>query len=768
MNQEIGITFTATGSGKVIEKINAMADSVDKLVTKLGPMVEHINKAQGAFRSFYNSLGTAKSVFGEVRQEIGALNGMMDSMSRKAGNMTAQMNALNRASGGGVRGAGGGRAASQSGGFLGFLGGMGPMGFMMRFMAYHKLIQGGEWALAASMGSERKEMAAALGELSSVGFNAQQKNQVEDAAHQMAAKFVDVTATAYVNAMTQTASAFDVNKLGTGQLQRLNEAAINVGKLSKMSPDQAAELQSKMLNMYLASQPADVYRSLQGGGRANVRGFGNVNMADMGEKLMAMVGKSVEISNIWAPAIKDFMQYAGPVMAGRGWTPQGMLAVAATLSDLGFKGSKSGRAMKEVLVSAPQDYARMQLLAEGKLMEGATGEEKRLQDEMIKQRAALVMSQMGSAKDYAKFLKENIPAMRTAIATAKSQGLDLTKTLGFSKNFLPQIEALLKEGAVERLMEFIEKIGNATNADMLKKRQGQVEDNGMALQAFENAVKRWGEGFGKSIGTLGSVLRAVTNKINQASSEMEEKNRIESMTKKEKKWNFLNKDGEFTNTSLPERNVGEGSESALEYRERLNAWMKDQYEAKIAQIKKPLKGASAYEWEVYKGAITNAWKDVEFEGKAAWNKTWEDQDAVRGKAPKSWMEQHWEDMGKAVDQTVTNVKTGLTNFGEAAVNVGHKLNSAFQWLNNFIHTDPRHVAPSGGGVPAAKMSYEGDQSLHAQLASFSPDDGGGTQGQGAPSMRIFIGDREIRDIVVEAMQENHDSQRGSRMSGVMA
>ena len=81
------------------------------------------------------------------------------------------------------------------------------------------------------------------------------------------------------------------------------------------------------------------------------------------------------------------------------------------------------------------------------------------------------------------FLERMTPMMRQAFRDTQTKGLDLTKDLGFSKDFMPQLLAILNEGALERLREFMTVIRDATYEDVLRKRTEQLDDNGFNLNS---------------------------------------------------------------------------------------------------------------------------------------------------------------------------------------------------------------------------------------------------------------------------------------------
>ena len=519
MIQEIGIQFGAKGVETILESF----DKIDRRIT------ETANKFM-ALASQLNTLSGFTAGVREMSTAMGSLNGVTQASAKAMGSLSANTHSA-------IQGAEKlknitnqiGSGGSKSGGGFGGLGAALP--YMLQWRAISAAIQGTQYAIKdVGMGGSREKIAGALGELSAVSFNSIQKGQAERSARGYSAEFSDVKSEDVIKAMSQTASAYSVEKLGVSVIARMNEAAMNAARLSKMPDEAMAELMSKYTNSFLMAQDKATYKALQSGERANVKGFGNVNIAEMYEKTSAMLTKTVEVSNIWGKDIANFMQYAGPVMAQKGWDPATGLAWAGVMSDTGFKGQKAGRAEKDSLVNSADDFARLMLWDKYGAYE-KNGKRTAPPDQDVRQVEAYVNRQMGDPKKWVAFLESMIPVLKRANEASKVDGTNMIRDFKFSKEFIPQMFAKISEGAIERFKEFNEAISNASYAEVLAKRMSQLDDTGTTLAKFNNAWDRLIQGISKSENALSNALGAISSMLNNMASKVEAKNEIDEITK---------------------------------------------------------------------------------------------------------------------------------------------------------------------------------------------------------------------------------------------
>ena len=517
MIQNVGIQFEAKGVEGILESF----DKIDKRIT------ETANKFM-ALASQLSTLGKVAPGFKELDMAMGSLSGKTQTTAKAMGSLSANTHSA-------IQGAEKLKNVSNQligGGKGGGFGGLGAaLPYMIQWRALSGAIEAGKYlATDILAGGSREKMAGALGELSAVGFDKQQKGMAERSARDYTSKFYDTSAVDVVKAMSQTASAYSVEKLGVSMISRMNEAAMNAAKLSKMPEEAMAEVLSKFTNSYLSSMDKATYKALQSGERANVRGYGNVNIAEMYEKTSAMLAKTIEVSNIWGKQVGEFMQYAAPVMAQRGWDPGTMMAYAGVMSDLGFKGQKSGRAMKDTLMGSADDFARLMLYSERGFYE-KKGQIRKPPDSDVRGKSAEVNRMMSDPDKFLGFLERMTPLMRQAFRDTQTKGLDLTKDFGFSKDFMPQLLAILNEGALERLREFMTVIRDATYEDVLRKRTEQLDDTGLTLTRLKNAWDGLVQGIAASSTGVTRALGGLADAFDYVAKKIGIKNEQEDMNK---------------------------------------------------------------------------------------------------------------------------------------------------------------------------------------------------------------------------------------------
>jgi len=728
MNQNIGIAYAVTGSDQVVaafQKMEQGALGMQKSLAALNAVwselslhaTKGLSAAREIGRQFGYITGTARTAKIETGAFVATLRQLQGIKLPKLVMPTVAPGGIGTASGAAAAGAmGQGRSGAQ-----GIFGDMGAFGFMGRFLLFHEAIKAGRYGIGLGMGKERVGTDEALAELSAVNFDKMQKYQTEVSAHKFATRYPNISAEEYIKGMSQTASAFSVDKLGVGILKQMNESAMMTAKMSKMSPEAAAEMQSKLLNQYLTAQPKNVYSALQSGGSANVRGFGNVNLGQMSEKMMAMVTKSIEISNIWGKGITEFMQYVAPVMAQKGWDPAAMLAYAGTMVDVGFKGAKSGRAMKDIMVSAPEDYARLMMANEGLLKIGARGRAKQEQEDEVRRRAAGISKVMSDPDKFAQFLeKAVVPAM--AYANKLSQdpryGLSMVKDLGFSKDFLPQILALAQGGTVERLKQQTRDIRGADFSELKNKMDEAVNTVGHGWKQLGNASKRLTDSIVASEGILSKftgVLAAAANKVSAYYEKENTQNRLNNMVKK-----FQSRGKEESGFVT---DIGKVKDLPQTLRE-INAWMKEEYKVRMSEFPKPGKDASEFTKEEWKQKEREVYDQIMRTGRTAYDKAAGLDALTEGKNQPSWI------AGGGDTQAYRSA-------GEAVVKFGSAVREAIRSIRNSIPrpSDPLNDETQQKAV-GAPMSYEGGASAQPKV-----------------DVHITLGDEPIRNMVKQVVAE---------------
>ena len=556
MMQSIGIEFSAKGTEKIIEafdKIEKKAVETSNVLAKFGKQVGDLGGTARMIQDLSAAFGNMRGNAEAASKHIGGMTANLHGLTKELDKMSKINNVM----------AGGSKKSGSSSGFFG-LGTALP--YMLQWQALGAAIRGVKYAITdVGMAGSRKDMAGALGELSAVSFNSIQKGQAERAARQYSSQYADTKAENVIKAMSQTASAYSVEKLGVAMIDRMNQAAMNAAKISKMPDEAMAELMSKYTNSYLMAQDKATYQALQSGGRANLKGFGNVNLGEMYEKTSAMLTKTVEVSNIWGKDIANFMQYAAPVMAQKGWHPAAGLAWAGVMADTGFKGPKAGRAEKDMLVNSSEDFARLMLWDRLGPYE-KNNKRTAPPDQDVRRVSAYVNQQMGDPKKWAEFLESMIPLVRRANEASKVDGTSMIRDFKFSKEFIPQMYAKISEGGIQRYKDFVAAITDANYAEVLAKRMAQLDDTGFALGRFNNAWDRLVQGISKSENGLTKAIGQLSGVLDWFSDKVEKKNEIDELGRALKQRHIMN-------------------ESALNRKADQDGWSNEKRQARMQEMK---------------------------------------------------------------------------------------------------------------------------------------------------------------------------------------
>lgn len=736
MNQHIGLSYAVSGQEQIINAFAQIFRAGTHAINKLDAMQIKLQSVASGLTQLIGPVQNVARIFGEMngtaaaaKTQVGGLAASMGALKREASGfkmpkiVMPQMASM----GGDARDSAmpvGGRAAAQ-----GLFGSLGAAGFMMRYQAYMAAARAAKFGLVdVGMGRTRVGIDEALGELSAVGFDKIQKNQTEIAGRKYSERFPNVTTEEYVKGMSQTASAFDVNRLGVTTLERLNEAALMMGKLGKMNPEAAGEFQSKLLNQYLAAQDKATYRAITEGGKANVRGFGNVDLAGMSEKMMAMVAKSMEISNIWGKGAMDFMSYAGPIMSQNKWDPSTMLAFAGTLVDAGFKGAKSGRAMQDLFLRMPENFAKLEMLQAGTLKQGAKGVYKEMQEAEAKARAARVRKLMTDDKKFIPYMQQLMPQ---AMALAQKAGQDpkystsLVKDFGFSKYFLPQIMAMSSEGFFERLINQSQQIKGADFSGLQKKVEESVDSVGMGWKKLVNQSDRLWQAMANGSGVMGTFTSKLAGAAGWLASHFEEGNKTDLMKQRIDQWQKagMDKQGNVKDISAVK--------SLPEIKDEINKWMGLQWREGLRLIPKPGQDASQFEKDEYKEKRQELFDRIHKGGK----------DLYYHARTKGGMFAN-PDGQTQEDVTIAQEKLRVQNlFNSAVEKTSGVLSDAVQWMERFRQ-----------GLVNAKLAPDHSQSK-SQFSVGAGQGGGSAPTQVNPTINVRIGNKEIKDVVAEVVAE---------------
>lgn len=369
--------------------------------------------------------------------------------------------------------------------------------FMFRYRLYNELFNAASYSmLDIGLGRSRQNLAKGLGELSAVAFTPGQKKQTEVAAMQFGMKFWTSTAEEYINAMSMTASAFDIDKIGFKNLQRMNEAALKFGRLSKLTGEQASELMTGIVLQVMSRLPEDVRAELNKGNAAQVKGYGYTDIGGIAEKTAAQAAKAIQISTVWGPGIAGAFKYMLPELMGKGWDVSAALSLLGAVKNQGFPAPQIGRAIKEVMLSAPEDYAKAVLLSTGmweesnKLGTGVlpSGDAKAINEERAKKLGDWITKNLFSTPE---MFEKALPVLNKYVEDAEKKGENVIKDMGFSKYFISIIRQLGQTGTMETMKLFREQIGKAEFDAITSMVNEQLDDAGTAYMRISNSFTRF-------------------------------------------------------------------------------------------------------------------------------------------------------------------------------------------------------------------------------------------------------------------------------------
>lgn len=490
MIQQIGIDITATGAQNVAAEFNNIASSLQSFQTSVKGFNDSMTKMNSKMQTFYtaaskiNDVGAHFTSFGnKAKSAISGLSVEMD----KLGASVKALNVLGSTAGGGRSP---GSAGSSGGMFGGLLGGaMGPFGFMARFMAFHQALRGLQYAgTDILMGRSREDIAKANLDMAAVSANKNQRDMIEKQAHAFSSKYGVTTAPEYIGAAAQTASAMDIQKLGAGTISTITEQNLVGSKMTNMNQAAFAEAQSKIMTSYLGRFDSSVRETLMSGGTATLPEFGKVNLQQMHAKIVAMTAKVVEKTNIWGQGLMDFYSYAGSMAGEKGMPLSDIFAMGGVMSDLGFKGAKSGRALKSILAGQAEGLANVMMIGEGKYKMDMTKDEKKAFADERRGYMAKINELSGTAEGQAQLAKMLAPGLSRSMAMSNdpNYALSLTKDLGISQDFLPQVLALYKDSSAKALQELSEQVKSADFSSVVSKFEDATKDAGWQMKKLSN------------------------------------------------------------------------------------------------------------------------------------------------------------------------------------------------------------------------------------------------------------------------------------------
>jgi len=422
MDQTIGIQFEAKGSQKVIDEFDRIERGAIRLSNNFRMIATSLGEMAGAVR-------TLSSAVGIFNNRMKSMTGFMPARGRGRG-MTSFSHAAWAMAGGrrgkqtmmyapqpvamapapipgfvmppfeqpsvGGGGKGRGRGTAKGGQERGFLkrfmfGGPGSMMgagfFLVRWIIYHQIFKGLSNLLTeVVLGGAREAVDTALVELSAIGFDKRQKDMAFRAGANFARNFPMFTTEGYIQAMSQIGSAMGVNEVGFGTLQRGTELAFMGGALSKMSPEEFGKLLATTLEATRRNKEFE--------------GMGSVERM---ERITAQLIKAIEVSMAWGPDFASAFRHMLPGFQMMGWDLSRSLAFVGSLKTAGFHPGQVGRFGRYLASQGIEPMAKMYIREAGVGMKvQGTPEQKRYAKSY---NAAL---QLAAQKIIAENLKENM------------------------------------------------------------------------------------------------------------------------------------------------------------------------------------------------------------------------------------------------------------------------------------------------------------------------------------------------------------------------
>ncbi|MGO8880643.1 MAG: hypothetical protein ACLPVO_09425 [Desulfomonilaceae bacterium] len=529
MDQTIGIGYGVEGVGTVVTENDKVIASFDSVIHKIEGFAskmtgfasgfERISKGMSTmggtkFSEFFKgstSLKTAATNTGLLNTALESTPGRATAAAEALGKLSAAVGAYNAQMSLAVRqskvpiapnmvapaGSKGGGAATGS-----MFPGLGRVpGYMLGWRLASEGLRAAHYAISdIILGKSRAGLSKGLGELSAVGMDSGQKAQMEFSAKQFSQKFWTVSAEKYVEALSYTASGFDINAIGSSNLLKLHEASMKMSMVAKMSADKSAAMMTKSVLAIISQLPSEIADKLRQGLSAEVPHFGKVTIGELGEKLTAQYLKAMKTTMMWGPDIQNAFKYALPNFLEMGWSPAGALAFTGSLVNAGFHAGQSGRGIKDIFVKEEETFAKIFVKGGGYWgEEGAfdrntgrqlTGIERKINKEnnrrYLEAGRALVHKYLQTPETAAELLSAAGVYYRKLTDPAQG-GKETSKSLGVSTQFQPLFLMYTKKSFEDEMVKAKERIEHASYKDTDEIVKKSIEDVGSSYARIMNA-----------------------------------------------------------------------------------------------------------------------------------------------------------------------------------------------------------------------------------------------------------------------------------------
>lgn len=532
MDQTIGIGYGVEGVGTVVAENNKVIASFDKVLGK----IEGFASKMGGFASGFERISKSMSGMGGTKigdlfkgstslktaaTNTGLLNTALEVTPGRASAAAAGLNKLSAAVGAynaqmavavkqsktpitpnmvAPAGSKGGGAATGS-----MFPGLGRVpGYMLGWRLASEGLRAAHYAISdIILGKSRAGLSKGLGELSAVGMDSGQKQQMEFSAKQFSQKFWTVSAEKYVEALSYTASGFDINAIGSSNLTKLHEASMKMSMVAKMSADKSAAMMTKSVLAIISQLPSEIADKLRQGLSAEVPHFGKVNIGELGQKLTAQYLKAMKTTMMWGSDIQNAFKYALPNFLEMGWSPAGALAFTGSLVNAGFHAGQSGRGIKDLFTKEQDAFGKIMVKGMGYWSpEGAfdpvthralSGQERKLNREQNKQyldRSRELIHKYMSTPEGAAQLLEFVGENYRKLTDPSKGGRETAKSLGVSTQFQPLFLTYTKKSFEDEVVKGQKRIEHASYKDVDEIVKKSIEDVGSSyariMNAFEN------------------------------------------------------------------------------------------------------------------------------------------------------------------------------------------------------------------------------------------------------------------------------------------
>lgn len=468
MNQQIGITYGSTGEEKVFSVFRQLDTHLDTLERKLGSVEKTFNRffgfigrtaneALGPVNNLGRAFGTIRGTAESANKQVGELNANLAGISRSrvprdiftpltkgAKAAKSEISALNTS----VEGLSRSRAAERPGLFSARLPGTGRMQPGREALPYlarwFGMYAGGRAGYRSfediALGGARKELMEPSKDLAAVGFDALQRKRTEIAGQ----KFLrNVWAAGnikdYLGAVAEAGSAIDVNDprfggKGVDVLNKMGQSSAILGAVSQMRTEAASKLLMSTLHAQLFQMP-DAQRVKYETGKADWGQFA--------ETTAGKIGEIIKTSMIWGKDVQLGLSYALPSALSKGWSLDTILAMLGTGKTAGYPGQKFGRGLRAILEGETGKIGALSLAGGDEKVwakyQAMTGSQKKAE----RGRMSVEIGRRMGTDPWGLFRD-----MGGWLDTAEKRGIDPQQGLGLSKEWIGQMRLMGKQGFI--------------------------------------------------------------------------------------------------------------------------------------------------------------------------------------------------------------------------------------------------------------------------------------------------------------------------------